>query len=454
MIKKNIVVIPAIKPKDKNLDKFGGWTWMENSIKSWQYWCDKNNYKLVIYDEPSISDLTKYRITVQRWFDIFNFLDNNGIEYDKIAMIDASSIPRWDLPDFFELADDRMVVGREMDNLRWVYESVQGYKDFFDGFELNISKYFCCQFVIFNKSHRDFFVKFKEKYLDNIEELTSLYKSIKRGTDQTPFNYMVQMNDIELKFLPFEYRISHLSRKELLNHNWQLNEDTTPFFIKYAKLWFFSGFDKRIRNDLMIQTWDMIKHNYTFDKTEILLNSVNHKNTHKNATSRKFKKDIIEFFGDEKFKDMSAVEFGSCHGDTTKIFCDLFKKVHAVDWRDSNIEVVKEKCKEYSNITYRVMDVVNDEWKNLPKADVVFIDASHDYPQVGYDIEKVIEYFGNPIIVMDDYGNSVNKNVRKAIDDKIKEGKLKLYKKIGENVGYKTKSGWEMDDREGIICNV
>ena len=48
MIKKNIVVITAIKPKDKNLDKFGGWTWMENSIKSWQYWCDKHDYKLVI----------------------------------------------------------------------------------------------------------------------------------------------------------------------------------------------------------------------------------------------------------------------------------------------------------------------------------------------------------------------------------------------------------------------
>ena len=29
--KKNIVVIPMIIPKDKNLDKFGGWEWMLNS---------------------------------------------------------------------------------------------------------------------------------------------------------------------------------------------------------------------------------------------------------------------------------------------------------------------------------------------------------------------------------------------------------------------------------------
>ena len=51
---KNIVVIPMIIPKDKNLDKFGGWTWMEYSKKAWQFWCDKNGYELVIYDEPSI----------------------------------------------------------------------------------------------------------------------------------------------------------------------------------------------------------------------------------------------------------------------------------------------------------------------------------------------------------------------------------------------------------------
>ena len=55
---------------------------------------------------------------------------------------------------------------------------------------------------------------------------------------------------------------------------------------------------------------------------------------------------------------------------------------------------------------------------------------------------------------VEDYGNSTNKSIRNAIDNKIKEGKLKIHKKIGEDVGYKTKSGWEMDDREGVICNI
>ena len=77
---KNIVVIPAIKPKDSNLDKFGGWGWMEYSIKAWSYWCQKRGYELVVYDSPSIDDTTKFRVTVQRWFDIFDFLDQKQIE--------------------------------------------------------------------------------------------------------------------------------------------------------------------------------------------------------------------------------------------------------------------------------------------------------------------------------------------------------------------------------------
>ena len=59
---KNVVVIPAVQPKDKKLDKFGGWGWMSYSIDAWKFWCDKNNHQLVIYDKTSIEDTTKYRV--------------------------------------------------------------------------------------------------------------------------------------------------------------------------------------------------------------------------------------------------------------------------------------------------------------------------------------------------------------------------------------------------------
>ena len=101
-----------------------------------------------------------------------------------------------------------------------------------------------------------------EIYLDNADYFNHMQSTLRRGTDQTPFNYVISMNDIDVKFLPMEYRVSHLSRKELLGYNWQLNEDRTPFFIKYGYIWGFSGFDKTQRNKLMREIWDLIKHNY------------------------------------------------------------------------------------------------------------------------------------------------------------------------------------------------
>ena len=70
------------------------------------------------------------------------------------------------------------------------------------------------------------------------------------------------MNNITIDLLPMEYRVSHLHRKDLLSHNWQLKEDQTPFFVKYANVWVFSGFDKNQRNQLMEQTWNLVKGNY------------------------------------------------------------------------------------------------------------------------------------------------------------------------------------------------
>ena len=109
---------------------------------------DKNGYELVIYDEPSIEDTMKYRITVQRWFDIFSFLDTKNIKYDQICMVDASYIPKWDCPDFFELTDNKFSVTTDLDNLKWVYESIQGFKKVFSDYELDIFKYFNAGFVV------------------------------------------------------------------------------------------------------------------------------------------------------------------------------------------------------------------------------------------------------------------------------------------------------------------
>ena len=258
---KNVVVIPAIQ--NKTLNKFGGWSWMDYSIASWKYWCNANNYELIIYDTPCDLDISKHRVTWQRWFDVFNFLKTKNIEYDKILMTDACSIVKWDCPDFFKLTGDNISATRDMDNLGWIYNSIQGYKELFNNYELDITKYINAGFMIFNKSHEKLFDQLKMFYYENEDMIIDLQTSVvRKGTDQTPLNYFLQKNDIEVDILPWEYRVSHLHRKDLLSYNWQLNEDKTPFFVKYANVWVFSGFDKLQRNQLMQQSWELIKDRY------------------------------------------------------------------------------------------------------------------------------------------------------------------------------------------------
>tara|TARA_Y100000310_G_scaffold339161_1_gene431005 strand:+ start:618 stop:1970 length:1353 start_codon:yes stop_codon:yes gene_type:complete len=448
-MKKNVIWWPAVKNKDHS-EKYGNFDYFEYSRKTWEYWCEKNDVLFVPFEEPVEQDLHEYRINWQKAIFVFDEMEKRNIEYDQIALIDSTVMVKWDCPNFFNLTDRKFTVTRDIDNMRWAYESVMGYKDFFDGYELDLSKYFRSGFLIFNEVHKDFFKSLKKLYIDNRKTFMKLQDEIvRKGNDQTPINYWIQKNEIELNTLPHVmWMCSHLHRKEMFSHNWQLNEDTTPFFIKYANNWMFNGVPKDQRSDLMKQTWELVKHNYTFDETELLLNSVRHKDTFKNATSRKFKLDLIEFFKNDKYRKMTVVELGACQGDTTKIFGSLFKEVYAVDRSDTNIEEVIKKCGD--NVHCEVMDVTNDVWK-FPNADVVFVDASHDYPQVAIDIQKCIDYFENPIIILDDYGNPNNRNIRTSIDDKIREGKVKIHKKIGEDIGFKTKAGWEMIDREGVI---
>ena len=450
-MKKNVIWWPAVKNKDHS-DKYGNFDYFEYSRKTWEFWCKKNDVLFVPFEKPVEQDLHEYRINWQKAKFVFDELERRGIEYDQIALVDSTVMVKWDCPNFFELTDRKFTVTRDIDNMSWTRDSILGYKDFFGGFELDSTKYFRSGFMIFNEIHRDLFQDLKNFYIENKTDFIKLQDEVvRKGNDQTPINYWVQKNNVELKFLSHAlWMCSHLHRKEMLSHNWQLNEDKTPFFIKYANNWMFNGIPKDQRTSLMSQTWELVKDNYTLDTTELLLNSVNHKDTFKNATSRKFKKDLIEFFSDDKYKDMSVVEYGACHGDTTKIFSSIFKKVYAYDWAQENVDRITEKCKGCDNVEVTVMDVVKDEWK-FPEAQVVFVDASHDYPQVAIDIQKTLDYFDNPIIIMDDYGNPNNRNIRVSIDEKIKEGKIKIHKKIGEDVGYKTKAGWEMIDREGVI---
>ena len=270
-MKKNVVFLITINSQHKYLnDKHGGFKYFEFSIPSWEYWCKKHDVELFLYEKTGDSDHNAHKPTWQRWFDVFDQLEKNNIDYNKIALIDANTIIRWDTPNFFDLVDNGEVNGfRSLENLRWVNEGVSGYSNFFKkhhpDFTFDLTKYISCGWQIFDKEHKKFLNTLKDFYDDNYDEImVHQNEKVKRGTDQPVYNYLAQIKDVNVVHkLPPSYFLTHLYRFDWFSHNWQLNTDKTPFFIKYGYIWCWSGFPARgERYELMKQTWNTIKGMY------------------------------------------------------------------------------------------------------------------------------------------------------------------------------------------------
>ena len=259
---KNVIFWVGVKNQTYS-EKYGGWEWMDISRNTWEYWCKKHDVIFFPMEKPINDDLVNYRINWQKSIYCFDLLDEAGIDYDQIFLVDASCMVKWNMPNVFELTDHKFTAWREVDNLNWVYDSIKGYEDFFSC-EINKDDYFSSGVIIFNKSHRDVFLSFKDLYHRHVADFVEFQdKLVRKGTEQTPLNYWLQMNHVDMNLeLPFVYKLTHIHRKEMFHYNWQLNEDKTPYFIKYGYNWVFNGIPKNQRTEIMTQTWDLVKSNY------------------------------------------------------------------------------------------------------------------------------------------------------------------------------------------------
>ena len=444
---KNVVFWVGVKNQHYS-EKYGGWEWMDISRKTWEYWSKKHDVIFFPFEKPIDDDLVNYRINWQKSIYCFDLLDEAGIDYDQIFLVDATCMVKWDMPNIFELTDNKFTAWRETDNLNWVYDSVRGYEEFFS-YKLNKHNYFSSGVIIFNKSHKDMFLDFKDLYLNNTEEFVELQdKTVRKGTEQTPLNYWVQKNNVELNLdLPFSYKLTHMHRKDMFKPNWQLNEDSTPFFIKYGYNWVFNGIPKNQRTEVMSQTWGFVKDNYDED---YFLNRVVHKDKWCKTTSRKFKEDVLRIFRDRKMDN--CIEIGSCRGDTTRVLSECFKKVYSFEQSSDNITYIKERCSDVDNVEISQADVYDSNFE-IPDVSVAFIDAGHSTELVKKDISRFLNKNPNMVLVFDDYGQK-DESIKKAILDTG----VKISRHIGEYNGFKFNriNGEEvtMIGREGVICNL
>ena len=153
-MKKNVVWWVGVK-NDLYSEKYGGWEWIDISKKTWQYWCKKNNVEFVAFEEPIEKNLTDFRIN-------YPCLLKHKID-NQICLIDCSHMIKWNAPNFFELTNNQFCALRDMDNLKWIHDSIKGYESFFN-YKLDIKKYVNSSPMIFNESHKEIFKSFCPKY--------------------------------------------------------------------------------------------------------------------------------------------------------------------------------------------------------------------------------------------------------------------------------------------------
>lgn len=229
------------------------------SIKSWEYYCKKHNIDLLIIDE----NVGQYD------FPIWNksLCHKFGQGYDKIGLVDSDTIIRWNAPNIFDQVNpDKFYGVNDLCDLNWLLDSIQQRQRFFPDVNIDITKYLNAGVLFFGKMYLPLFESFLNFYLENKNEIQEIKGG---GKEQTLLNFWLQKNNVKIELLSPEWNLLSIHRKNMFTGNWQLKVDLTPYFLKYAYVWHFTGFPIEDRVRLMQQTWEIIKENYESDRINI-----------------------------------------------------------------------------------------------------------------------------------------------------------------------------------------
>ena len=251
-MKNNVVFMTCMDGAPDYLD------YKEWCFKSWDYWCKKNNVELFVLD-TEIRDKSIMKPTWQRWW-VHEILESNEIEYDQVALVDVDTMVHWDCPNFFEQTDGEFSAVMDKFNIEWTHNSIKGYQDFWPDTKVDWTDYFNCGFIVMSKKHKDWCKGVMDFYLENEDELRKRqHETLKKGSDQTPINYMIRASEHKLNYLDERFNLSQLHLRGVLQSN------LCPMW-EVGYVWHFNGFEKKMRNQLMMNVWNEIKENYELKK--------------------------------------------------------------------------------------------------------------------------------------------------------------------------------------------
>ena len=192
------------------------------STMSWSKWCKSQEIVHFVLTEP-IYDLEYMNANWHKFF-VLELLEEQGVDYNQVCIVDADTIVHPECPNFFNLTDNKFSVVQSDGCYEWVNRSISLYhQHFFPDVFLKTWTYFNSGFMVLNKSHREFCDDIYTFYKNNRDKIIDAQKTFLVGTDQTPINFLTRQHDIELKWLPNAYNLHDPYRKNLLHldpSNW------------------------------------------------------------------------------------------------------------------------------------------------------------------------------------------------------------------------------------------
>ncbi len=222
------------------------------SINTWKYWCEKNNVDFMLITEHDD------RLGKPVWNK--ELIYERAKDYEKIGVVDSDTMIHWDAPNIFDMYDDEFCGVVDDINLRWLMDSLSVYNKFFPNTKIDIDEYINAGVLFFSNQHLPFFEKLLNFYFENQQELDNW--TLGGGKEQTLLNFHLKESNYKRKFLEPSWNLMGLHKKQMFTHNWQLDEDKTPFFVKYGNIWHYTGFGIPDRINLMKQTWELLGENY------------------------------------------------------------------------------------------------------------------------------------------------------------------------------------------------
>ena len=249
MSNKNLIYMVAI---NHNTSTYKNTEYSGYSINTWKYWCEKNNVDFMLITEHDD------RLGKPVWNK--ELIYERAKDYEKIGVVDSDTMIHWDAPNIFDMYDDEFCGVVDDINLRWLMDSLSVYNKFFPNTKIDIDEYINAGVLFFSNQHLPFFEKLLNFYFENQQELDNW--TLGGGKEQTLLNFHLKESNYKRKFLEPSWNLMGLHKKQMFTHNWQLDEDKTPFFVKYGNIWHYTGFGIPDRINLMKQTWELLGENY------------------------------------------------------------------------------------------------------------------------------------------------------------------------------------------------